>query len=46
MVGVSSGWKKWRGRCIESFQNAKETAPTKLNVHGCVAGGEVPDGKT
>lgn len=31
-VGVSSRWKKWHGRCIESFQNVKETAPTKLET--------------
>lgn len=32
MGGVSSGGKKWHGRCIESFRNVKETAPTKLET--------------
>ena len=29
---MSSGWRKWHGRCIESFQNVKETAPTNLET--------------
>lgn len=29
---MSSRWKKWHGRCIESFQNVKETTPTKLEM--------------